>query len=1238
MPYAHKEIYEFEGFRLDVSERILRGPNGEKITLPDKVFETLCVLIRNCGTLVKKDELLEAVWSGAFVEENNLDKNISALRRALGEKKGERIYIETIRKHGYRFVAKVRRIEIEAESNNRPLEETNEPVKISDHHYKIERRGNVLAVADWQRDGSDQDAVETDPPPVDDVNAQSSATENKPPTLAVLPFKVINSSASEDYFGAGLADGLITNLSKTGDFIVRPTASVLIYSARDTSALQAGRDLRVEIIVDGTIKKIGGHLRINVQAINVADGNLLWAEKFEAAGAEFFRLEDEIAAFVHARLMKNPGAPRTPARLFERGTKSLAAYQAFLKARFYFHQGSPENYQKSNAFFREACELDPNFAEAYAGLANELVAETIFAMRDPRETSVEAEKAVRKALKFNPASAEAQAAFANFNLCFNFDLTAAERCAREAVRLNSSSADTFNLLGQALMFRRSFAESETALRRALELDPSGFWHLCALTVLYFLRGDYEQSIRHISETLRVNPQLFSESIKECWSLTELGKCGEALALYEKISMQDGAAALYVALFSGYTQAVTGDREKALSSSEQLKAMSERMYLSPYFLALIHAGLNDPEEAIKYLEQAFENRDPWAIWIAADPRLKNLRDDSRFQNMARRVVPEAPQEAKDNFKVAETEVYSPENFKTVGGRNEKDVESKSAEREIRSIFTPAFKAHQRYWIATLSIAALIGIGFVVYKFSSRSPEEPKSPASVEKPSVKPDLVYIPGGTFILGRDDAPPFGELKAPLEAPSRKIRVGSFWMDRTEVTNAEYFDFVRESGYPPPPHWINGKPLDGQERLPVVNVSLDDANAFAAWRSKRDRIAYRLPTEQEWERAARGVDPNNIYPWGSIWIEGRANLNSFMLKPVGSYPAGQSRWGVQDMIGNVWEWTSSRFSAYPGSDLKFVDTDNFFVNRGGSYRDGTQGKRAVTTTTRNAVKASMKHEQLGFRLITTDANPQPFSSGGENAALNKKQDRLNALSANAPYLRMSEAEQFTFIREKTRQIENLIEDAPTELSDDEIRAIKTEIDDYVEEIDSLSQKPFEEGLRVIYGRATQYVPIVRRAFEARHVPPVLGIYQAMVESEYHDCISLHENLKNAPVGLFQFQRAKAAKYGLTPKDYCDIEKQSDAAARLMSDLISDFDEKTLALLAFSRGENGVRDYLRQLRERNITERNAWIIRRNGHNLNPTLNEENESFYYAPKFFAAAIIGENPQFFDLTTPPLSTVR
>ncbi|HEX8138663.1 MAG TPA: SUMF1/EgtB/PvdO family nonheme iron enzyme [Pyrinomonadaceae bacterium] len=252
-----------------------------------------------------------------------------------------------------------------------------------------------------------------------------------------------------------------------------------------------------------------------------------------------------------------------------------------------------------------------------------------------------------------------------------------------------------------------------------------------------------------------------------------------------------------------------------------------------------------------------------------------------------------------------------------------------------------------------------------------------PAVVNQPEPKPDskpggggtnndtkptkaeMISIAGGTFQMGRNDG-------SPQEGPAHPVTVSDFSMDKTEITNAEYAEFVNETKRTPPSHWPGGKVLAGQEQWPVNNVSLDDAKAFAAWRSKRDGVTYRLPTEEEWEYAARNGQQGNLYPWGNSWANDSAVVKMVSPQGVGSFPGGKNRWGVMDLIGNVWEWTSSKASIYPGNGRLSVpaqDQDSY-VMRGGSYASEPSGERAITATFRDWVPASTKHPTLGFRLV----------------------------------------------------------------------------------------------------------------------------------------------------------------------------------------------------------------------------------------------------------------------------------
>ncbi len=233
------------------------------------------------------------------------------------------------------------------------------------------------------------------------------------------------------------------------------------------------------------------------------------------------------------------------------------------------------------------------------------------------------------------------------------------------------------------------------------------------------------------------------------------------------------------------------------------------------------------------------------------------------------------------------------------------------------------------------------------------------------NVKSEMVKITGGKFTMGRND----GDV---IEQPEHSVEVKDFWMDKTEVTTNEYYEFIKAAGYmSTPSNWEGGKPLARDEKMPVRFVNIEDIKAFAEWRSGRDKVVYRLPTEEEWEYAARNGNANNLYPWGDSFKEGCAVVDRIDTapEPVGSKACGANGWGVQDLIGNVQEWTASKALPYPGSKLEakeqFKNSTNVF--RGGGAYNKSSGSKAITSTYRGFVDASKRDQTLGFRLVRSE-------------------------------------------------------------------------------------------------------------------------------------------------------------------------------------------------------------------------------------------------------------------------------
>src|SRR5215211_1253819 len=229
-------------------------------------------------------------------------------------------------------------------------------------------------------------------------------------------------------------------------------------------------------------------------------------------------------------------------------------------------------------------------------------------------------------------------------------------------------------------------------------------------------------------------------------------------------------------------------------------------------------------------------------------------------------------------------------------------------------------------AVLVVAGIAISGYLAFRSGSSSTNAGPTPTPPVPAKTKADLVPIEGGSFMMGRQTGPP-------QETPAYAATVRSFLMDRTEVSNSDYAEFIKETNHAAPSHWAGSEPPFGQERWPVVNVSFDDANAFAGWRSKRDGVRYRLPTEEEWEYAARNGDRSDLYPWGPNWKDNAAVLKQVSPTAVGSRPEGKNKWGVVDLIGNVWEWTSSKVYLYPGNKAPIPNDIKDWVSiRGGGF------------------------------------------------------------------------------------------------------------------------------------------------------------------------------------------------------------------------------------------------------------------------------------------------------------------
>lgn len=284
-----------------------------------------------------------------------------------------------------------------------------------------------------------------------------------------------------------------------------------------------------------------------------------------------------------------------------------------------------------------------------------------------------------------------------------------------------------------------------------------------------------------------------------------------------------------------------------------------------------------------------------------------------------------------------------------------------------LFSPLVLAITGIFGLLLLTSIGVGGGYMLGWFGTATPTT--TPTSTGSPdnttptpvdNAKNKMVEITGGKFKMGTNNGKDY-------EFPAHEVTVNDFMMDKTEVTNAEYYEFAKETGEKPPAHWAEGKPVPGKEMLPVVFVSVENVEKFIKWRSERDGVTYRLPTEEEWEYAARNGEDEDHFPWGNEPEAQKAVIEQASPIAVGSIPIGANKWGVLDLVGNVWEWTGSEPSVYPGGKLADKKNDSkvpYRIIRGGCFNSRISGENSVTSITRQDFSNKSQDGRLGFRLV----------------------------------------------------------------------------------------------------------------------------------------------------------------------------------------------------------------------------------------------------------------------------------
>jgi serine/threonine protein kinase/tetratricopeptide (TPR) repeat protein len=449
-------------------------------------------------------------------------------------------------------------------------------------------------------------------------------------SLAVLPLANALNDPNADYLTDGITEGLINRLSQLPKLKVMARSTVFRYKHRDADALTIGRELRVRAVLTGVVKAAGDRLQISVELVDAGDGSQLWGETYTRDMSDLVKLPDEISREIAEALrVRLTGAEKK--KLRKRTTENSEAYQLYLKGRYHWNKRTGEGLRRGIAFFREAIESDPSFASAYAGMADCFITLGTNIPLPPRETMPKAKAAAMKAVEIDDALAEPWASLGAVRWWFEWDWEGAEEAYRRAIELNPNYPTAHDGYAMLLSARGRFGDAVEQITSACDLDPLSL--ICAVHAgwpFYFAR-DYESAIRRFRKALELDENFIPAHGWLGMALGQQRRYAEALDAFHRALEVERISILKAML--AHTHAIAGQRVQALALLEELEAEKRERYISPYDIAIIHAGLGDTPRALEHLRAAVEDRSAWLVFIEVDPRLDGLRELPAFREIA-----------------------------------------------------------------------------------------------------------------------------------------------------------------------------------------------------------------------------------------------------------------------------------------------------------------------------------------------------------------------------------------------------------------------------------------------------------------------------------------------------------------------------------------------------------------------------------------------------------------------------
>ncbi len=628
-------------FEVDLKAFELRK-HGLRLKLAEQPFQILAILLEKPGEIITREELRERLWPGdTFVDfDHGLNNAVMRLREVLGDSPERPRFIETLPRRGYRFVGPVEVIHTVPKAAAESEPSSGAPASLETPALVRNDLETAAAVIPNRWLTLPRIALLSAAVllfavfsglTVHFVTGWESGRINPAHkmSLVVLPLENLSGDAQQDYFADGMTDELTANLAKIGSLRVVSRSTAMVYKGTHKPLSEIAKDLHVDAVVEGTVLRSGSRVRITAELIQVSTDHHLWADTYESQIGDVLSLQNRVSSAIVDEIRINL-TPEDKKRLAKNRSVSPAAYEDYLKGRYYWNRRSAEGFAKAIGYFEDATGEDPQYALAYAGLADcyGIIGATIYGSVPAAEAAPKAKAAAIRALEIDPTLAEAETSLATAKFNYDWDWTGAAEGFQRAIQMDPKYPTAYQRYSLYSIAMGRFNDSLDQIGKARELDPLSISINSSLGWRLYLARQYDRSIAQLRDTLEMDPSYEWSHLILGQAYEQKGEFSQAIIELRKAVELSHSSPLMISALA-HAHALSGNRDEARKLLAQLMAQSKQQYVSPFYIAIVYVALGKSDLAMDWLDKAFADRSNGLVFLRVEPELDPLRSNARF---------------------------------------------------------------------------------------------------------------------------------------------------------------------------------------------------------------------------------------------------------------------------------------------------------------------------------------------------------------------------------------------------------------------------------------------------------------------------------------------------------------------------------------------------------------------------------------------------------------------------------